>query len=117
MTIYYDGGNTKETFFSSSKSEELQLLVWSQLRTTYLVSDELGQSCSLHSTDDQVLILVYLHLAVDPLLGHRDVPHHEAREDGEEEDGRPDQGEGRDERLGSCCAQQGVGGDSPLILT
>ena len=84
-----------------SKSPELQLLVRSQLRTSYVVSDELGQSCSLHSADDQILILVYLHLAVDPLLGHRHVPDHEAREEGEEEDGSPDQDEGRDERLGS----------------
>ena len=106
MTIYYDGGNTKETFFSSSKSEELQLLVRSQLRTTYLVSDELGQSCSLHSTDDQIIILVQLHLAVDPLLGHGHVPHHEAGEEGDDDDGKPDDGDGRDERLGGGGAEQ-----------
>ena len=83
-----------------SKSPELQLLLRSELRASYLLPDELGQGCSLHSADDQILILVHLHLAVDPLLGHRHVPDHEAREEGEEEDGSPDQDEGRDERLG-----------------
>ena len=95
----------KKHFFSS-KSEELQLLVWSQLRATYLFSDELGQSCSLHSTDDQVIILVQLNLAVNPLLRHGHVPHHEAGEESEEDDGKPDDGDGRDERLGGGGAQE-----------
>ena len=76
------------------------MVVRSQLRATEVVSDELSQSCPLHSTDDQIIILVRLHLAGDPPLGHGHVPHHEAREEGEEEEGSPDQDQGGDGRLG-----------------
>ena len=93
------------------------MLLRSQLRASYLFSDEPGQGCSLHSTDDQIIILVQLHLAVDPPLRHGDVPDHEAREDGEEEDGSPDEEEGRDERLGGGGAQQGGAAHCPLIFT